>query len=455
MEIIDRIDERRRLEAAADGPPQLVVIRGRRRVGKSFLASAAFEGRRALFFQADEQDERGHLALLAREAAEIVPGRPPLRFDGWDEALAFLGEQAVQDPLVVVLDEFQWLWDAQPALDSLIQRRWDEWQRARTPITLVLCGSSLVHMSRLLESARPLYGRADYRPLIMPLDYRWAAHFADSDDAEALLRRYAVLGGTPQYQVWGGPGPILDVIERRILATGESLYEEPLHLLREERSIRAPGSYFEILRAVAAGATRHNEVAQQARVETAALSRMLGRLIDLGYLEMRAPLEPEGFAERRGVYRIRDPFFRFWFRYVLPNRSRLERGRVAEVRDAIAADMDTYMGLAFEDCCREWAGRYAQDLPTLTEIGSWWDRRGRTEIDIVGTAKGRYALVGSCKWDAVADARVLGRLMRDAEALGSRAGRARLAIFARGFDPDLIDRAEREDVLLVSAAHLF
>ncbi len=468
MRIIDRRDELARLRAAADTPPQLVVVRGRRRVGKSFLVAAAIGDRRALFFQADEQDERGHLALLAREASELVAGRPPLRFDEWDRALGFLGEQAALEPLVVVLDEFQWLWEAQPALDSLIQRHWDGWQRARTPITLILCGSSLVHMSRLLEPERPLYGRADYRPLITPLDYRWAAGFAtrgpigptasvqldDADAAEALLRRYAVLGGTPQYQLWGGPGPILEVIERRILASGESLYEEPLHLLREERAIRSPGSYFEIMRVVAAGATKHNEIAQQARIETAALPRMLNRLMELGYLELREPLEPLGFATRRGVYGIRDPFFRFWFRYVLPNRSRLERGRIGEVLAAVAADLDTYMGLAFEDCCREWVGRYAEGLPALAEVGSWWDRRGRTEIDVVGTARGRYALVGSCTWDAAADARVLGRLRRDAEALGA-ADRARLAIFARGFADDLIEAAAREDVRLVPASELF
>jgi AAA+ ATPase superfamily predicted ATPase len=468
MEIIDRRDELARLRAAADAPPQLVVIRGRRRVGKSFLATAALGDRRSLFFQADEQDERGHLDLLAREASEIVPGRPPLRFDGWDQALSFLGDQAAVAPLVVVLDEFQWLWDAQPALDSLVQRHWDAWQRARTPITLILSGSSLIHMTRLLEPERPLYGRADYRPLLMPLDYRWAAGFAgvgpigpaarvqlDAGDAESLLRRYAVLGGTPQYQVWGGPGPILEVIERRILATGESLYEEPLHLLREERAIRSPGSYFEIMRAVAAGATKHNEIAQQARIETAALPRMLARLMDLGYLALSEPLEHRGFASRRGVYRIRDPFFRFWFRYVLPNRSRLERGRVAEVLAAVAADLDTYMGLAFEDCCREWAGRYADGLPTMAEVGSWWDRRGRTEIDLVGTAKGRYVVVGTCKWDTAADARVLGRLRRDAEALGAPAARARMVVFARGFADDLVAEAARDGVRLVEARELF
>jgi AAA+ ATPase superfamily predicted ATPase len=455
MELIDRLEEVARLRAAADAPPQLVVIQGRRRVGKSFLIERALRGRRMLYVQADQQDESGHLALLAAEGSGLIAGRPPLRFDDWDAVLAFLGDQATIEPLVVVLDEFQWLWNAQPALDSMIQRHWDRWQRAGTPITLILAGSSLIHMDRLLEHSRPLYGRADYRPVLQPLDYRWAAAFAETEDATALLRRYAVVGGTPQYQVWAGRGPIRRVIAERILTKGESLYEEPLHLLREEQAIRTAGGYFDVLRAIARGVTRHNEIAQQASLETALLARMLRRLVALGYVEARAPLEADGFAGRRASYRVLDPFLRFWFRYVFPNRSRLELGRVAEVLDGVMADLDTYMGLAFEDCCREWLGRYATGFPEVLEIGGWWDRVGRTEIDVVATTRGRYAIVGSCKWDRAADARVLAQLRRDAEALGPRAGRARLVIFARGFHPSLARVAEEEDVRLVTADELF
>lgn len=185
-----------------------------------------------------------------------------------------------------------------------------------------------------------------------------------------------MLGGTPQYQLWAGRGRLPDVVRERILTPDESLYEEPLHLLREERAIRAPASYFEVLRIIAAGATRHNDIAQRARLESAALARMLGRLIELDYVELRAPLEPRGPAGRRGASRLSDPFLRFWFRYVLPARSRLERGRAEEVWRAIEADLDTYMGSAFEDVVRRWVGAYSDGLPRIEEIGGWWDRRG-------------------------------------------------------------------------------
>jgi hypothetical protein len=454
--MVDRDGERRRLVDAADSPPQLVVLRGRRRIGKSFLIDRALAGRRVVSFQADEQPERGHLDVLAREAARLLPGSPPLTFSDWDAALTFFGTQAEQHPLVVVFDEFQWLAQAQPALPSIVQRHWDRWQRAGTPVTLILSGSALTLLEELLSHGSPLFGRADYRPMIGPLDYRDAASFArDGSTAEALLRRYAVLGGTPQYQVWAGAGPLPTVIRDRILRKGESLYEEPLHLLREEQKIRDPGTYFAVLAAIAAGVTQFNEIQQRAAIAKN-LDLMLARLDELGYISRRQSLEPT--AKRpRGGYRIADPFFRFWFRYVFPNRSRLERGRTNDVYAELDTDLDTFMGLAFEDCCREWLGRYAppDTHPNSEHLGSWWSRDGQVEIDVVGTTKNHYDLLASCKWSQAAKPSVLGELLAARDHLGGRATHAKLIIFARGFDQRLIEQAALEDVTLIPAHQLF
>jgi AAA+ ATPase superfamily predicted ATPase len=452
--LIGRDDERRRLVEAADRPPQLVVIRGRRRVGKSFLIHHSLEGRRQVSLQADEQEETGHLGLLADEIARLLPGSPPLRFSSWDEALRLLTAEAEREPLVLVLDEFQWLLQAQPALDSILQRHWDRWQRSATPITLVLSGSALSLMEGLLDHGRPLFGRADYRPLLEPLDYRTAAELASPRLSPAeRLRRYAVLGGTPQYQVWAGGGRTLPLIGARVLRRGESLYEEPLHLLREEQRIRDPGTYFAVLRAIAAGATRFNEIKQRAHIG-ANLDVMLARLEELGYVERRTPV---GQGGGRPSYRIRDPFFRFWFRYVFPARSRLERGRVDEVLAEIEDDLDTFLGPAFEDCCREWVARYApaEMIPRFDALGAWWSRTGDVEIDIVATRKERPLLLGSCKWSTRAPVTALEELRRAQARLGPAAAGARLALFARGFTHQLRRRAGEEGVRLIGAADLF
>ena len=133
-------------------------------------------------------------------------------------------------------------------------RHIDRWERAGRPLTLVLSGSALTLMEELMEGNQPMFGRASDRRLLEPFDFRHAAQFASERlRAEEKLRRYAVLGGTPQYQVWAGRRPLRQVLAERILTRGESLYEEPLQLIRGEDEIREPGSYYALMRAVAGG----------------------------------------------------------------------------------------------------------------------------------------------------------------------------------------------------------
>ena len=455
--MVDRGSELAELRTAIEERPALVVMRGRRRVGKSYLLSIAFAGERVLGFQADEQDERGHLDLFAREAARLLPGAPRLTFASWDEALDFVDVAVRSAPLCLVLDEFQWLARAQPALPSILQRFWDRWQRDQAPIVIAVAGSALSFMEGLLGADSPLYGRASYRPLLSPLDYRQAAGFTNRTDPEQLLRRFAMLGGTPQYQAWAGDLPLKRMLSERILAPGRPLYDDPLHLLRAGEGIRSPGSYLSVLWSVARGDTRFSEIANRTGMRGPTLTDRLERLRKLGYLTVRVPSEPKD-QSRRGTYQVDDPYFRFWFRYVFPNRSRLELGRVAEVAAEIEADLDNHLGRIFEECCRVWIGRYATGdlVGAIGGVGAWWTRDGSVEVDVAAHHDGRFVLLGSVKWSTMVGPRVLDQLEEARDFLGSRAARARLVLFGRkGFTPELRDRAERDGVALVTAADLF
>ena len=466
IQLVDRVEEAERLRSLVADPPRLVVVRGRRRIGKSHLLNAVVTGDRVVSLHADEQDEPAQLAMLAGEGARLLAGEPTLSFRSWDEALSFFATQAALGPLVLILDEFQYLCGSQPALPSIIQRHWDRWQREQTPIALILTGSALTFMEGLLAEGAPLFGRADYRPLLPPLDYRDASAFAATDTSPTrLIERYAILGGTPQYQVWAGARSLDRILSELVLSPGGPLYEEPLQLLRGEEGMRSPGTYFAAMRAVAAGRTRSSEIADAVGQRQPSVLKLLGRLRELGYLEMREPMSAgpadavETARQGRGVWRIADPYFRFWFRYVFPDRSRLERGRSAEVLADIKSDLATFVGPVFEDCCRTWVGRYAPDLAgrQSTQIGAWWSRRGDAKIDVVAAAKGAFLLVGSCKWSVrPVDASVLDQLCEHRALLGGRAARARLALFSRsGFSEGVRARASDEGVVLVTAADLF
>jgi AAA+ ATPase superfamily predicted ATPase len=345
-------------------------------------------------------------------------------------------------------------------LPSIIQRHWDRWDREGTRICLVLSGSALTFMEGLLVGDAPLHGRATYRPTIDPLDYRDASKLAPArSSAQQLIERYAVLGGTPQYQVWAGEHSLKQVVRDTILRKGAPLYEEPLTLVRQERGIRDLMRYFGVLAAIGSGRTRNAQIGSLLELPSSNVAVVLERLAALGYVEERIPVTP-GSRRRRGFWQISDPFFRFWFRRVAPNRSRLDRGDAIDaVWQEIDQDLNAYVGRIFEDVCRRWLTRYStvQEARDTVSIGSWWSRNGRVEIDVACTDHDRYTLLGSCKWSKqLVDEDVLEALMSSRDAIDGRAEGARLALFARkGFTRALQRRAESEGVLLVTSDDLF
>lgn len=459
VQIVDRERELERLQELRASAPALVVLRGRRRVGKSFLLRVAFPGERVVSLQAEQKPRALQLEAFARECSRLLPGAPPLAFADWNAALQFLdGQASAGGPLVVVLDEFQYLAASDPALESVIQAAWDRWDANETPIMLVLSGSALSFMAGILGGSRPAFGRSVYRPLLQPLSYRDSAAFAPKGAAPVeLIERFGVLGGTPQYQRWGGTRPLSEAIRQTILLTDAPLYSDPEHLIREEEGIREPGPYFGILEAIADGYTTPNAIAGRLEVSQQLTIHYLGRLEELAYVRKAEPLEPGGKGAARAYWKIADPYFRFWFRYVFPNRSRLARDRVSEVAGEIRRDLPTFLGPIFEDCCRDWIGRYSPLGAAALEIGSWWSRKHDIELDVVTLEKKGYGLLGSCKWwKKPVGVNVLDELYEAKAVLGPKAAQARLALFSRaGFTDAVRERAAGENLVLVEPDDLF
>jgi len=459
VEVVDRQREVGQLQELAANPPALVILRGRRRIGKTFLLRVALTGDRVVHFQAEEQPRALQIEAFANECRRVVPGAPPLSFGTWADALQFVGDQATQaGPLVIALDEFQYLASSDPALVSTIQRFWDQWDSGGTPVMLVLSGSALSFMQGLLTGSRPTFGRSMYRPVLLPLSYRDCASFApEGSSADTLIERFAVLGGTPQYQRWAGSRSLARILSEIILPPDAALHSEPENLVRLEAGIREPGPYFGVLQAIAEGYSSTSTIAGRLEIKQQLATQYLSRLQQLGYVARVEPLEPGGKSAARGHWTTIDPYFRFWFRYVLVNRSRLARGRIREVADEIRRDLPNFMGPVFEDVCRDWVGRYSALGEGALEVGSWWSRRSDVEVDVVTLEKKGYGLLGSCKWwRKRVGAAELDDLHRARAVMGPKAAQARLALFARGgFTPEVVERASLENVTLVGPDDLF
>ena len=390
-------------ERYGSGRAELFVLYGRRRVGKTELlaqfCTASGSPRRHIFFVADLDVEPVlRAALSAAVNTELLgPETAGAVYSSWDDIFLLLAQHARQERLVVVLDEFTYLVDAHPPLASALQRLWDR-ELANTQLMLVLCGSYVGMMEEtVLGYQAPLYGRRTGQYLLEPLGFHDARKFFPDYDLADQVRAYAVLGGTPAYlNVVSASRSLLDNIGQRVLARGTFLYDEARFLLQQE--LREPRNYFAILEAIAAGRTRLNEIKQATGLD--GVTAYLGTLQGLHLVERVVPVtESQPHKSRRGLYRLRDQFFRFWFRFVHPNRSLLERGGVQAALDGLVApQLDQFTGPVFEEVCHQFLWRLALqgELPFVPlRIGGWW--QANQEVDAVAVGSDAVLLT-ECKW---------------------------------------------------------
>lgn len=443
----------------ASSEAELIVLFGRRRVGKTDLLAKFCEDKRHIFFVADLDVEpvlRARLSaavntrLLGSETASAV-------YPSWDALLQVIARHARDEPLVVVLDEFTYLLGAHPPLASVLQRLWDSDLR-HTQLKLVLCGSHIGMMeSEVLGYQAPLYGRRTAQYLLDPLTFADTTSFFAHLDAADRVQAYAVLGGTPAYLRLIEPGQTIEVlIVDKILTRGTFLYDEVRLLLQQE--LREPRNYFAVLEAIAGGRTRLNEIKQATGLE--GISSYLSTLIALQIVERIVPVtESQPHKSRRGLYRLRDPFFRFWLRFVHPNRSALEQGGAQTVYDThVAPQLDTFTGPVFEQVCEQylWRASMAGTLSLQPQrIGGWW--AAKQEVDLIALADGQ-ALVGECKWSSrPIGVDILRHLESVAAGIPELADRTiSYALFARsGFtDQVTAEAGARDDLMLVDLATL-
>ena len=455
---INRIDELGILSSLyATDRAELFVLYGRRRVGKTELLRAFCQDKPHLFFIATLSADAEQLATFSQQIWAYTHTETPSRFSfpSWDAAFKALAD--LPDKPIVVLDEFTYLISGNKAIPSILQKVWDEHLK-NTTIKLVLCGSYIGMMeTEVLGYRAPLYGRRTQSTLLLPLDLPSSALFFPGYSADEQFLTWAILGGMPYYlRTFSDQVDIFSNIREHILNTQTAeLFSEPRLLLMEE--LREPRNYFSILRAIAQGNTRLNEIAQASGVGAASMvSRYLDLLQQMRLVTRRVPAtESQPEKSKRGIYQIDDHFLRFWFRYVHPNQSSLDLGLTDAILDQrVRPDLDNFVAIGFEEASRQLIARMARQgtLPFLPEnIGAWWDRDA--EIDVLAISRTeKKALVGECKWSIrPVGGNVLDDLKRKAQAL-LRSGEIEYlyyALFSRsGFTSALEAQAQEEGVML-------
>ncbi len=406
---VDRIDELAVLnEEYARKEASLVIVYGRRRVGKTALLAEFIRDKKALYFLATEEgilENRNAFRLGVAEFTQQSLLQAGNQFS-WEmllEEAARMGNDG--DRAVIVMDEFQYLGKADKAFPSVLQRSWDTKLRNMN-VMLILCGSLISMMEeQTLSYGSPLYGRRTAQLKLQQVPFRYYRDFFASDanvSGRRLIEYYSVTGGVPKYiELFSPCKTVYDAIDRNVLRRDSFLYEEPRFLLQNE--VQEVGTYFSVIKAIAAGNRRLGQIGAILETKVTNLTRPLKTLVDLDILEREVPVtEEKPETCKLGHYRIKDNFLAFWFRFVFPYQSFIESGHPEIVSRRIRDDLiRNHTSFVYEDICREaiWdmIGRGTFSV-LYNRVGRWWGNRD-VEIDIVAldTLGGKDILFGECK----------------------------------------------------------
>lgn len=445
--------------------PELYIVRGRRRVGKSFLLSHAVQVTNGIYYQATRRTDREQLASISR-----VVGRhfddPALRnvsFGSWEDLFAYCIERGGGEPLLIVLDEFPYLTDAAPALPSILQSLWDH-DLQNTQIKLVLSGSHITAMKRLTEAEQPLYGRRTGLIQVDPLDYLHASAFVSTYTPKDKIIAYGLFGGLPGHlSLLDSDVSLAENVVRHILDPTARLNEEAVHCL--DAFLGDAEVHYSIIEAIANGEVQWQKISNRIGRKSAALSRPLDWLKEMEIIEQIAPLtEYPKPSPKSMVYRLRDPYLQFWHQFVADAQAQgipllFEPGEVWQA--FIEPRLNNYIGrYVFEEVCREFVRSSGHErLPFRPlRVGSWWTADAQEEIDIVALGMDGEVLLGECKWGSV------GR--DDVDTLMARVDRilpqipnvrsVQIGLFSGGaIDTAVQPRIDSGQILLFTPADLF
>lgn len=461
----------------AQGGFQFVVLYGRRRVGKTMLASEFSKDKPHISFTAKVQTNALNLRDFTRTLCHHFGLPQSTTLPSWDDALDLLAREVGDQRLVVVFDEFPYAAMKNRSLVSTLQIAIDH-VLGSTNVFLVLTGSNQGFMEQhvlgssptktadgFLGEKNPLFGRRTSQIHLSPFDCFDAAKMLPNTDPLRLAEYYACFGGTPYYLSMIDERESLTTNVERLFFTKEGLlYEEPLMLLRQE--LREPALYSSILETVATGATKPQQIADRVGDTRTSVGSYLETLRSMGLIERIVPFRENARTSRRGLWRVCDPCLSFWYQFVQPSVDMIEldAGELA-AREAMRPErLSSYVGHWFERICLTWVVRQAKSgtLPLApTSFGSWWGTnpalRQRDDVDVVAAnARTRQLLLGECKWR---------NEVNETETLGKLAGRAAifpgyvdvwLALFTKlSASQATVGRETGKRVLLVSCERMY
>lgn len=379
---------------------RLVVVYGRRRLGKTTLLREFVQNKPSIYYMADRAGAVSQRMALSRSMSYAL-GEPVLgqaRYETWyDLFSAFDRMRNKSERIVILLDEYQYLCQAESAFSSMLQKWWDEhWQYEN--VMLILCGSltSMMYRETLTHSS-PLYGRSHGQILLRPLPYHHIKDFVKEQDEVTCVERYALCGGIPRYLELLAPHrTFMIALKRAVLEPMAPLHAEARYLLQDE--IDVPNVCWSLLEAIASGATRISEMASRLSQPANSLTRYLSLLRDLSIVEREVSVcEKNPSRSKRGIYSITDPFLRLWFGCIYPYESFFEIGRTDDAMEKVKPLLERHIQTCYEHLCRDYTRLHVVPGGRTVKVGRQWG--AHYEINVAGVdSENRMSILGECKW---------------------------------------------------------
>lgn len=459
----------------------LGLVMGRRRVGKSMLLERLVAETDGVYFHALRGSSGEALAEIGAALAVASGAVAPLALRDWEHAVESLMQLGGDRPRVVVLDEFPYLLEHTPELDSIIQRHFGPSHPSRTNnrTRLIVCGSSISMMTQLLSGTAPLRGRAGMVLRVSPFDFRVSRELHGVRDLATAMQLYAIIGGVAayaremvSYDMPRGPEDLDRWISQRVIAPSAPLFGEIDLLLGEDPAMsktRKTNLYHATLSAVARGHHSWTAICNYVKVSGSSLMAVMDTLLASEYVvRMEDPVRAN-----RPVYAPADALLRFHYALIRRHQTRLARASAdtsAIWQELIPTFRSLVLGPVFEEMARFWTTHFAAE----GTVGGSPDHVGATVINAAGIAEQQLDVVvaaddGGVEPDqrtilTLGEAKVgetltlshVRRLERARDQFGRRATDARLLLFGSRMDAELrAHAARRSDVELVDLERLY
>ena len=422
IRFVNRKEEIKILEDIANSDrAELVLLYGRRRVGKSALLLQFAKKYDAQYFLADAS--QNILDILSSQVVDRF-----VRFGNWEDFFLYILES---EKKIFIIDEFQYIYRVNRAWPTQLQRWWEKIKERKKKV--ILCGSIISTIYRIAKGyGSALYGRKTREMKIDPLRFPAVVDFFQNRKLEDIVKFYALTGGVPRYmEEMDTKRSVEWNIKNRILEKTSFLYNEPMNLMFEE--FRDPAPYISIISAIVNGYTKFSDIATYSGIDAHKLYKYLMSLERVDIITKDIPVTERKIKVKRTKYCVKDNFYRFWFRFVFPNRAMLEMGLATEVYRKIERDFSQYVGQVFEDIVRGIFPLFK--IGTYDSMGRWWHKD--TEIDIVALNHDTNEIFfGEVKWKSnVRCQKIMDELRKKAEKVPwERGGRKeKYAVFAKNF----------------------